>query len=75
MRTFTATGVVSADHVLTITVPPDVPPGPHTVAVVLEEPSVATSAGIDLHLEPHPVGLVDPNCSFRREDMYGDDGR
>jgi len=28
-----------------------------------------------LDLTPHPVGLTNPSVPFRREDLYGDDGR
>jgi hypothetical protein len=75
MRTITATGVVSPDHTLTVSVPADIPPGPQTVVVVLEESPPVSQSPWALQLTPHPVGLVDPHRSFRREDVYGDDGR
>lgn len=28
-----------------------------------------------MRLNPRPLGFVDPNCTFRREEIYGDDGR
>jgi hypothetical protein len=75
MRTITATGTVRPDHTLTVTVPRDILPGPRRVVVVLDEllpPSLGTQT---LDLTPHPVGLTDPSSTFRREDLYGDDGR
>jgi hypothetical protein len=69
MRTFTATGVVRPDHTLTVTVPSDIPPGPQTVVVVLADGSSTSQGKSELQLEPHAVGLVDPQCTFRREDM------
>jgi hypothetical protein len=75
MRTFTATGVVRPDHTLTVAVPSDIPPGPQTVVVVLGEATFTSQEEKNLQLEPHAVGLVDPERSFRREDMYGDGGR
>ena len=75
MRTITATGVVSPDHSLTVTVPADIPPGPQTVVVVLEESPRVSQARRALQLTPPPIGLADPQCSFRRKDEYGDDGR
>ncbi len=75
MRTFTVTGVVSPDHTLTVTVPSDIAPGPRTIVVVLEEPAPVNQPPRKLQLNPHPVGLVDPHTTFRREEMYGDDGR
>lgn len=75
MRALTATGVVHPDHTLTVPVPPDIPPGERTVVVVLEEQPVARPTPDLLKFTPHPVGPADPGCTYRREDMYGDDGR
>jgi hypothetical protein len=73
MRTITTTALVGPDHKLTAMVPPDIPPGPRAVVIVLEE--APGPAGGPLTLSPHPVGLADPSCTFRREDLYGDAGR
>jgi hypothetical protein len=75
MRALTATGVVHADHTLTVTLPPDIPPGPRTVVVVIEESAPAGQPVNTLDLTPHPVGPTEPSCTFRREDLYGEDGR
>jgi hypothetical protein len=75
MRALTATAVVSADHTLTVALPSDIPPGPRTVVIVLDEPTSPRRPGAALALAPHPVGPADPACTYRREDLYGDDGR
>ncbi len=75
MRTLNTTGIVSPEHTLTVAVPADILPGPCNVVVVLQDPTTAPSGSPDLQLRPHPVGLVDPHVTFRREDVYGDDGR
>ena len=75
MRAVTATGIVRADHTLTVPVPADIPPGVRTVVIVLEDASQAVHGAGPLQLRPHPVGPADPTCTYRREDIYGDDGR
>jgi hypothetical protein len=69
---------VAADHTITGTAPPDVPPGEHEVTIAIapglirqkpEKPfDVNDLPNVDLG--PWPEGL-----SLRREDIYGDDGR
>lgn len=76
MRALTATAVVRPDHTLTLQVPPDIPPGVHQVVVVLQDeaqPAKPDQAFVDW--PAHPVGLLDPAMTFRREDIYGDAGR
>jgi hypothetical protein len=76
MRALTATAVIGPDHVLTVQVPADILPGTREVVVVLPEEMVHPQRGFSLAGWPtHPVGLADPNVTFRREEMYGDDGR
>jgi len=74
MRTIETTAVVTPEHTLTVEVPADIPPGPRRVVVIVDSPAVAGTKRW-LNLKPHNVGLVDPNFTFRREDLYGDDGR
>ena len=74
MRAVTATGVVSSDHTMTLRVPVDIPIGPQTVIVVLQDAALP-QATEPLSFVPHPVGPADANCTYRREDLYGDDGR
>ena len=77
MRTVTATAIVRPDHVLTVQVPADIAPGTHQVVVVLQEAAPVAPFPDFLANWPAPydVGPVDPNMTYRREDMYGDDGR
>jgi hypothetical protein len=73
MKTICATARVGPDRTLTVQVPDDVPAGEHRIVVFIDD---ATSAGAaDLPLPVHEAGLVSPNPSLRREDIYGDDGR
>ncbi len=75
MRAVTATATIGADHMLTMQVPADIPPGVRTVVVVLEDARDVCEPKEPLKLSPHPVGPIDPACTYRREDIYGDDGR
>lgn len=72
MRTIETTAVVTPDHTITVTLPADIPPGQVQLVVVVEE---RTAEVLPFGLRPYNLGLTDPNCTFRREDMYGDDGR
>jgi hypothetical protein len=76
MRTLTATAVISPNHTLTMQVPADLTPGVHEVVVLIQEPAaLAQSSGLFRDWPAHNVGLIDPSMTFRREDLYGDDGR
>jgi hypothetical protein len=75
MRALTATGIVNPDHTLTLRIPSDIPPGPQTVIVVLDDSINTHSQRSAISFNPHPVGPADPACTYRREDLYGDDGR
>lgn len=75
MRALTATGIVNCDHTLTLKVPHDIAPGPHEVVLVLQETEVGPPKQALLRFSPHPVGPAHPTCTYRREDIYGDDGR
>ncbi len=74
MRAVTVTAIVRPDHTLTVPVPADVPPGPQTVIVVFQD-APAPQTRLPLTFSPHPVGPADPGSTYRREDLYGDDGR
>lgn len=75
MRALTVTAVIGPDHTLTAQVPPDISPGVRTVVVVLENAQESYRPSVSLSFHPHPVGPADPACTYRREDIYGDDGR
>ncbi len=75
MRTLTTTAVVSDNHTLTAQVPADIAPGTKQVVIVLEDAVPVKVKNDAFWLTPHPVGPTDPTCTYRREDLYGDDGR
>ena len=76
MRTLTTTAVISPNHTLTVQVPGDIAPGVHEVVIVIGGPAPQQSQPLSFRDWPaHDVGLVDPTMTFRREDLYGDDGR
>jgi hypothetical protein len=56
MKTIETTGTVSADGVLTIQVPRDVPPGKHAVVVVIDEQPQAPEQLDELGW---PIGFFD----------------
>ena len=72
MKTITTTAVIGPDRILTVQLPPDVPPGKHEVVVVLNGVPVPQVPELS---PPYPVGPINPHDTFRREDIYGDDGR
>lgn len=53
----------------------DLPPGKHQAVLVVENGPIAPERRVPLAFRTYPVGLVAPNETFRREDIYGDDGR
>lgn len=76
MRTLTTKAIVTADHKLTLFVPEDVSPGEHRVTLMIAEEALSSPEKHSLMDWPaHEVALVDPSNTFRREDLYDDDGR
>ena len=75
MRTIEATAQVGEDHKLVVQLPADVAPGPHRVVVVIEEPPAERPKREPMRFVTTDVGIVDPSFTYRREDIYGDDGR
>jgi len=68
------TGVVGADHTITLKLPDDVPQGPCEVVVTVKDHR--DKKKVDwLALPPLDLVMLNPNETFRREDMYGDDCR
>jgi hypothetical protein len=67
---------VDDNGVATLRLPPDIPPGPHEAVVVIEEALAQEQAPIREWLPRHDVPWpFSPTETFRREEMYGDDGR
>jgi hypothetical protein len=75
MRAVSTTAVVRPDHTLVVQLPADIPAGTHEIVIVLQDQPAQQTALLAKWPAPHDVGLVDPNMTFRREDIYGDDGR
>ena len=70
---------VNADGsaVLELQVPGSVSAGVHRAVVIVEEQTTAVGQQTDAPLDLLPLTFEAwPNdCTFRREDLYGDDGR
>ncbi len=78
MRTIETTANVAADGTLTARVPLDIPPGEHRAVLVIEERVHSPDEGAGellADLEPLEWAAWPADASFRREDLYGDDGR
>ena len=79
MRTIETHATVTEDGKLIIQAPPDIPPGEHHVVLVIDEQPV-TRVGAQravplLKFAAYPVGLVSDRCTFRREELYDEEGR
>ena len=72
MKAITTKAIIGPDRVLTVQLPADVAPGEHEVVVVLN--GMPAVQPMPEH-GPYPTAPIDPSFTFRREDLYGDDGR
>jgi hypothetical protein len=77
MRTIETTVTIQADGTLTVKLPPDIEPGRRHVVLVIDEAKTkpterAPSEPLNLHATEWDYPA---DYTFRREDMYGDDGR
>ena len=72
MKTSTTKATIGPDRLLTVQLPADVVPGEHEVVVVLNGMPVSQPMP---DRGPYPTAPIDRSFTFRREDMYGDDGR
>ena len=75
MRAIETTAVVGDDGTVTVRVPPDIPPGPHRIVLVIEEQTAADRQPLLADWPAHDVGPWPPGLSLRREDMYDEWGR
>ena len=79
MRTIKTDLVVMPDgRARVLHVPPGIRGGKyHAILVIEDEPltDATETKGRALRLSRYPVGLKDQTQTFRREDLYGDDGR
>jgi hypothetical protein len=72
MKTISTKAVIGPDRVLTVQLPADVTPGEHEVVVVLNGATADATPALG---PPHNIAPIDPSFTYRREDIYGDDGR
>ena len=76
MKAIETVAVVGDDRKLTVQLPPDVVPGPHQIVVVLDGLRSELLQAWTMDDWPvHDAGLLDPNFTMRREELYGDGGR
>ncbi len=75
MRTFETTGFVTPDHTITLKLPDDVPAGILKLIVVLsgQQPDVKPPFAWN-QLPTYDLEFADDIGTFRREEMYGDEG-
>ncbi len=78
MRTIETIATIAPDGTLTARMPSDVAPGQHRIIVVLDQESSESTARtpkppLEFHVSAWEGWPAD--CTFRREDIYGDDGR
>jgi hypothetical protein len=81
MRTIETVATIDADGTLTAKLPPDIEPGQHRVVVVIDEARTEPAERgrsesfpvLELHAFPWTNWPAD--ATFRREDLYDDDGR
>ena len=77
MKTFETTATVSPEGSMTIIAPETVSPGTYHMIVVIDEEAQTRQTGPReiRHLPAWEWKAWPPDASFRREDVYGDDGR
>ncbi len=75
MRAVEVTITVSEDGTIELEGPADLSPGKHQALLVVDEPAAPRIRREPLRLKTYPAGLVSESDTFRREDIYGDDGR
>jgi len=77
MITLNKKAYINDDHILTLNLPKSIPTGEYEILVVLGENQKPGSK----QKQKEPLwslklkGKIHPKETFRREDMYGDDGR
>ena len=75
MRTIETTATVTEDGKLIVQAPPGVTPGEHHVVVVIDDTPSESKPLPPLELHVAKIGAWPADFTFRREDLYGDDGR
>ena len=78
MRTIETTITVTPDGDIIVPVKANLPAGTHRAVLVIDaEPVEASNASTDSALDLHTFALANwpADATFRREDIYSDDGR
>jgi hypothetical protein len=79
MRTIETAISVNADGsaIIELQLPGGMSAGVHRAVVIVEEQPAAATQHVDMSAELLPLtfGGWPTDCTFRREDLYGDDGR
>ena len=75
MRTIETTVRVGADRHVVLELPADVSEGLHQVIVIVLDQGPRKASPSALRFSLYPVGLISEQTTFRREDLYGADGR
>ena len=76
MRTIETDLVVTSDgRANVLRIPSDIRGGKYHAVLVIDDEPLAKAKGRALRLSSYPVGVKDPKMTFRREDLYGDNGR
>jgi hypothetical protein len=74
--TLEQTAMVTPDRRITIDVPQAVMPGEHRITVVIDTETTSGLRAGSRQLDIIPLHLNAPTqFTYRREDLYGDDGR
>ncbi|MCI5218758.1 MAG: hypothetical protein D3914_06095 [Candidatus Electrothrix sp. LOE2] len=62
--------------IVDLRLPPDMKQGRYDALIIIEEqPQQRKKAKKPVRLPNYDADLADGTCTFRREDLYGDDGR
>ncbi len=78
MRTINVTVIVTPDGAVELEGAADLPPGKHHALLVVEQPASPTrpaDAGAPLEMKMLDWSAWPAGSTYRREDLYGDDGR
>jgi hypothetical protein len=76
VRIIETTATILPDGTVSVDQRIDLPPGRYSVVLVLDkEPDTEPARSRDLDLRAWAWGSWPADSTFRREDLYGDDGR
>jgi hypothetical protein len=75
MKTIETNAIITDDRLLIVKVPHDINPGNHRIVVVIDEEVLDIRKQEPLRFSAYPVDVTSESHTFRREDLYTDDGR